>query len=65
MTQKSGLVKHLLTHTQEKPHACDMCGKEFRYSSNLIMHKRSHLGNKDYECSVSFFVIVRTNDDPQ
>lgn len=52
MTQKSGYKKHLLTHTGEKPHSCDICNREFRYSSNLIMHKRSHIGLKDFECLV-------------
>ncbi|XP_060665640.1 zinc finger protein 227-like [Drosophila nasuta] len=42
LTQKSGYKKHMLTQTGEKPHTCDSCGRSFRYSSNLIAHKRSH-----------------------
>lgn len=59
MTQKSGYKKHLLTHTGEKPHSCDICNREFRYSSNLIMHKRSHKGQKDFECLVCFTYAIK------
>jgi stress-induced morphogen len=42
----------MLIHTQEKPYFCDICGKNFRHSSNLIMHKRLHSGDRPYECKV-------------
>ncbi|XP_037672835.1 zinc finger protein 891 isoform X2 [Choloepus didactylus] len=37
------------THTGEK-HECNQCGKAFKKISNLILHERSHMGEKQYEC---------------
>ncbi|XP_060531916.1 B-cell lymphoma/leukemia 11A isoform X2 [Cylas formicarius] len=33
-------------------HACDYCGKKFRYQNNLEVHRRSHTGELPYKCSV-------------
>ncbi|XP_019529217.3 zinc finger protein 84 [Aedes albopictus] len=51
-TQKSGLKKHMLTHSESKSFVCDLCGDHFRFSSNLVMHKRrKHTVVKDHVCS--------------
>jgi len=40
-TEYSSLYKHHVVHTQKKPYECIDCGKTYRQTSTLAMHRRT------------------------
>ncbi|XP_077558463.1 uncharacterized protein LOC144173962 isoform X2 [Haemaphysalis longicornis] len=43
-TEYSSLYKHHVVHTHSKPYLCNLCGKNYRQTSTLAMHKRTAHG---------------------
>lgn len=39
-------------NSSEAVHACDYCGKKFRFQHNLEVHRRTHTGELPYKCTV-------------
>lgn len=62
LTRKQ-LVNHTKRqHTDERPHHCQICPKQFVLTSELVIHMRSHLEDRRYECHLcdsKFFIRFR------
>ncbi|GCC24967.1 hypothetical protein chiPu_0003370 [Chiloscyllium punctatum] len=53
------LTQHLKTHSAEKPHMCDKCGKSFKKRYTFKMHLLTHiqaLGNSRFKCEFCDYV---------
>ena len=44
------LERHRLTHSDERPHACDRCPKRFKRKDHLQTHLKAHDNIKDFHC---------------
>ena len=52
VTQNVHPKAHMLTHTKEKSHECDICIKKFYNKSDLDKHIRIYTGDRPFDCNV-------------
>ncbi|XP_076248700.1 uncharacterized protein LOC143188375 [Calliopsis andreniformis] len=58
---KSGLARHLKSHTGKKPHLCRYCGKGFVIPSYARRHEQIHSGDKRFICQFCNAAFVSAN----
>ncbi|GFO06118.1 Zinc finger and BTB domain-containing protein 24 [Plakobranchus ocellatus] len=58
-TKRQNLKYHMVTHTQEKPHQCEVCGQSFSLIKNMRRHMLLHTGTRPYSCPLCGFSTTR------
>lgn len=58
-TKRNYLRYHMLTHTHEKPHQCEVCGQSFSLIKNMKRHMLLHSSKRDFMCEKCSFSTTR------
>ena len=56
------LNRHLVRHSTNKKHVCEVCGKAFLRKSELEIHSRVHTGIKPFQCPICPKTFARVTD---
>ena len=49
---KAQLTTHLLTHAEEKPFKCQVCGRGFIKAQGLVQHSYTHTNDYPFKCNI-------------
>lgn len=50
--QRQKIIRHLQTHTKNRPFKCEVCGNAFAEEAVLKQHLRIHSGEKPFACKI-------------
>ena len=63
-SSNQSMKEHQFLHTKVKTHSCNLCGKSFRYGSQLCIHRRTHFLPVDIKClKLSDLILNNTEQD--
>ncbi|KAI7830516.1 hypothetical protein BC939DRAFT_284831 [Gamsiella multidivaricata] len=48
--QRQKAMRHIQTHTGDKPYQCQLCRKRFSEANIMAQHMRTHTGEKPFKC---------------
>ncbi|XP_023239754.1 zinc finger protein 224-like [Centruroides sculpturatus] len=49
---KNSLLRHKLTHSEDRPFKCDICNKSFKCKNQVKKHQKTHSDERNYSCEI-------------
>ncbi|XP_055522420.1 zinc finger protein 208-like [Wyeomyia smithii] len=49
---RTSLIRHMVSHTEERPFNCDICGLSYKSARDMKVHRNTHTAERRYECEI-------------